>query len=170
MSATLATLPTDRVAMRLIIEARLEGGETSETEATIVAVVERKDRSVADLGLTLAEGRALLAEVRSLLVSEQTAGWLESQLACHRCGSMLAHKDAQSIVLRTVFGKVDVPSPRLRACSCAAKQGQPRRGCGANSAGEREGRPPLWSQRAERTALQIEGAEVSLICTAVRSN
>ena len=43
--------------MRLIIEARLEGGETSETEATTVAVVERKDRSVADLGLTLAEGR-----------------------------------------------------------------------------------------------------------------
>jgi hypothetical protein len=51
----------------------------------------------------------------------------ESQLACHRCGSMLAHKDARSIVLRTVFGKVDVPSPRLSACNCAAKQGQPRR-------------------------------------------
>jgi hypothetical protein len=113
--------------MRLIIEARLEGGETSETEATTVAVVERKDRSVADLGLTLAEGRALLAEVQSLLVSEQTAGWMESQLACDRCGSMLAHKDARSIVVRTVFGKVDVPSPRLWACSCAAKQGQPRR-------------------------------------------
>ena len=113
--------------MRLIIEARLEGGETSETEATTVAVVERKDRSVADLGLTLAEGRALLAEVQSLLVSEQTAGWMESQLACDRCGSILAHKDARSIVLRTVFGKVNVPSPRLWVCNCAAKQGQPRR-------------------------------------------
>jgi hypothetical protein len=113
--------------MRLIIEARLEGGEKSETEATIVAVVERKDRSITDLGLTLAEGRALLAEVQSLLVSEQTAGWMESQLACDRCGSMRAHKDARSIVLRTVFGKVDVPSPRLWTCNCAAKQGQPRR-------------------------------------------
>jgi hypothetical protein len=113
--------------MRLIIEARLEAGETSETKATTVAVVERKDRSVADLGLTLAEGRALLAEIQSLLVSEQAAGWMESQLACHRCGSILAHKDARSIVLRTVFGKVDVPSPRLWACSCAVKQGQPRR-------------------------------------------
>ena len=71
--------------------------------------------------------RALLAEVQSLLVSQQTAGWMESQLACHRCGSMLARKDARSIVLRTVFGKVDVPSPRLWACNCAAKQGQPRR-------------------------------------------
>jgi hypothetical protein len=66
--------------MRLIIEARLEGGETSETEATIVAVVERKDSSVADLGLTLAEGRAFLAEVQSSLVSEQTARSMESKL------------------------------------------------------------------------------------------
>jgi hypothetical protein len=29
--------------------------------------------------------------------------------------------------MRTVFGKVEVPSPRLWACSCAGKQGEPRR-------------------------------------------
>jgi len=34
----------------------------------------RQDRSVAGLGLTLAEGRALLAEVQSVLVSHQAAG------------------------------------------------------------------------------------------------
>ncbi|TCG06314.1 hypothetical protein BZM27_27295 [Paraburkholderia steynii] len=60
--------------MRLIIEARLEGGEESATDTTIVAVVERKDRSLADLGLTLAEGRALLAEVQSFLVRERSVG------------------------------------------------------------------------------------------------
>jgi len=36
--------------MRLIIEARVDHGESIETEAMIVAVVERKDRSVADVG------------------------------------------------------------------------------------------------------------------------
>lgn len=115
--------------MRLIIEARLEGEQTSATaaEATIVAVVERQDRSLTDLGLTLAEGRALLADVQSLLVSQQTAGWMAGQLACCRCGSVLAHKASRSIVMRTVFGKVEVPSPRLWACSCAAKRGEPRR-------------------------------------------
>jgi hypothetical protein len=64
--------------MRLIIEARLEGAPTGATaaEATIVDVVERQDRSVADLGLTLAEGRALLAKVQSILVSHRPlAGW-----------------------------------------------------------------------------------------------
>jgi hypothetical protein len=75
--------------------------------------VERKNRSVADWGLTLSEGCALLAEVQSIPVSEQAAGWMESQLACDRCGSMLAQEDARSITLRTVFGKVNMPSPRL---------------------------------------------------------
>jgi hypothetical protein len=76
--------------MRLIIEARVDDDEARATDATIVAVVERDDRSLADLGLTLAEGRALLAEVQSLLVPQQTTGWMKSQMACHRCGSMLA--------------------------------------------------------------------------------
>lgn len=64
--------------MRLIIEARLEidqGSSTTTAEAaTIVVVVEHQDRSVAGLGLTHAEGRALLAEAQSVLVSHQAAG------------------------------------------------------------------------------------------------
>jgi hypothetical protein len=59
--------------MRLIIDPRLKGGDrvnSASTEpATIVAVLERQDQSVVGLGLTLAEGRALLAEVQSVLVS-----------------------------------------------------------------------------------------------------
>lgn len=116
--------------MRLIIEARLEGDQASSaaTEAsTIIAVVVRQDRSVTDLGLTLAGGHSPLAEVQSVLVSHQAAGWMADQLACCRCGSVLAHKDSRSIMLRTVFGKVEGPSPRLWACSCGAKHGKPRR-------------------------------------------
>jgi hypothetical protein len=115
--------------MRLIIEAHLEGEQASATAAgaTIVAVVERQDRSVADLGLSLAEGRALLAEVQSMLVSHQTAGWMAGEAACCRCGSVLAHKDSRSIVMRTVFGKVEVASPRLWECSCVGKPCEPRR-------------------------------------------
>ena len=79
--------------MRLIIDARLEGKCASAAEATIVAVVERQDRSVSDLGLTLSEGRALLAEVQSVLAAHQAAAWLAGQATCRRCGTMLAHKD-----------------------------------------------------------------------------
>jgi hypothetical protein len=92
-------------------------------KATIVAVLKRKDRSVADLGLTLAEGRALLAELQSMRVPQQAASWMRRPLACHRCGAALAHKDSRSIMIRTVFGKVEVPSPRLSACSKTALSG-----------------------------------------------
>lgn len=57
--------------MRLIIEARLEGTQTGAESADtkVIAVVERQDRNVANLGLSPAEGRALLAEVQPILVS-----------------------------------------------------------------------------------------------------
>jgi hypothetical protein len=117
-------------ARRLIIEARLEGDQESSaaTDApTIIAVVERQGRSLAGLGLTLAEGRALLGEVQSVLVSHQSAGSMAGQLTGCRCGAVLAHKDSRSIVMRTVFGKVEIPSPRLWTCNCGAKRGEPRR-------------------------------------------
>lgn len=62
-----------------------------------------------------------------MLVSRQAAGWLTGQAACGRCGSVLAHKDSRSIVLRTVFGKVELPSPRLWECSCAGRPCEARR-------------------------------------------
>lgn len=117
--------------MRLIIEARLEGSETGPpaSETRVVAVIDRQDHSVADLGLTLTEGRALLAEVQAGLVARQTADWIAEHAACPCCGAMLAHKDSRTIVMRTVFGKVAIPSPRWRACRCGAKRGEPRRSC-----------------------------------------
>lgn len=134
--------------MRLIIEARLEGdsANSSATEAaTVIAVVEWQDRSVADFGLTLAEGRALIAEAHSVLVSHQAVGWMTDQLACWRCGSALAHKDKRLIVMRTVFGKVEMASPRLWTCSCGAKQGEPCRSVS-----------PLSKAAAQRVTPELE--------------
>jgi hypothetical protein len=134
--------------MRLIIEARLEGDQESSaaTDAsTIIAVLGRQDRSVADLGLTLAEGRALLGEVQSVLVSHQSAGWMAGQLTCCRCGAVLAHKDNRSIVMRTMFGKVEIPSLRLWTCNCGAKQGAPRRSVS-----------PLSKAVAQRVSPELE--------------
>ncbi|SOE98008.1 hypothetical protein SAMN05446635_5962 [Burkholderia sp. OK233] len=56
--------------MRLIIEARLVDGDTVEEGDRVLAVVERPDRSLAELGLTLAEGRSLLAKVQTELISK----------------------------------------------------------------------------------------------------
>ena len=52
--------------MRLIIEARSADGDNDTVEEGdgVLAVIERPDCCLADLGLTLAEGRLLLANAR----------------------------------------------------------------------------------------------------------
>ena len=64
--------------------------------------------------MTLAEGRSLLAKVQTELISKQVQRWLAGQTHCENCGAALRHKDSRSTVLRTVYGKVTVKSPRLR--------------------------------------------------------
>ena len=102
--------------MRLIIEARLVDADSDKVEegGGVLAVVERPDCSLAEFGLTLAEGRSLLAKVQAALISKQVQGWLSGQTRCQKCGAPLSHKDRRPTVLRTVYGKVTVNSPRLR--------------------------------------------------------
>lgn len=76
-------------------------------------MIERRDCSFADLGLTLVEGRSLLAKVQAELVSKQVEGWLSGQTHCRCCGAALSHKDSRSTVVRTVYVKVTANSPRL---------------------------------------------------------
>ena len=115
--------------MRLIIEARIEDTEAGDAAqgAMILAGIERRERSLVELGMTLAEGRCLLAEAQSALVSRQAGAWMSERTHCNRCGTALCHKDSRSVVLRTVLGKVKIASPRLWSCSCAVKPGAPRR-------------------------------------------
>ena len=93
--------------MRLIIEARLAGGDSDTVNDGdgVLAVVERRECSLDQLGLTLAEGRSLLAKVQAELISKQVRWWLLGQTHCRLCGAPLRHKDSRSTVLRTVYGK-----------------------------------------------------------------
>ncbi|WDD90206.1 ISKra4 family transposase (plasmid) [Burkholderia sp. FERM BP-3421] len=61
------------------------------------------------------------------LVSNQVEKWLTGQTHCRRCGAALSHKDSRPTVLRTVYGKVTVISPRLWSCACQRTARMPRR-------------------------------------------
>ncbi|MGA7812750.1 hypothetical protein [Caballeronia sp.] len=100
--------------MRLIIEARLADGDNDTVEEGngVLAVIERPDFCLAELDLTLAEGRSLLAKVQVELISKQVQSWLSVQTHCRSCGAALNHKDSRSTVLRTV------KSPRLWSGAC----------------------------------------------------
>jgi hypothetical protein len=83
--------------MRLIIEARLVDGESDPADEGdgVLAVIERPDHSLAELGLTLTEGRSLLSKVQTELISKQVQRWLAGQTLCENCGTALRHKDCR---------------------------------------------------------------------------
>lgn len=105
--------------MRLIIEARLEGEGIDPADAPIpLAVIDRHDDALDQLGLSLTEDRELLTATHSALVSGHASSWVATQDYCHSCYTPLRHKDSRAIVMRTVFGKVAISSPRFWSCDC----------------------------------------------------
>jgi hypothetical protein len=56
--------------------------------------------------------------VQGVLVDEQVRACLSQQVACPACGRARAHKDAHTIVVRTLFGTLHLRSPRWYQCSC----------------------------------------------------
>ncbi len=105
--------------MKLIIEARLVD-DSIQTKPVQLAVIDREMTDTA-LGLSLAEGKTLLASAQEILVRAQCEGIAEEHSCCERCGSKLCLKGWHERQIRTVFGRVKVRSARLRYCACAGK-------------------------------------------------
>jgi hypothetical protein len=89
-----------------------------------VMLLERSTLQPENLGLTLAEGKDLLDGVQRTLVEQQVSEYLHQQSFCADCGQKLLHKDKRTILYRTPFGKLHLPSLRLFYCAC---QEQPTR-------------------------------------------
>ena len=83
--------------MKLIIEARLEGdGIETAKDPIPIAVIHRRDDDLEQLGLSLAEGRELLAATQSVLVSRQACAWVAGEDYCHDCYTPLRRKDTET--------------------------------------------------------------------------
>ena len=83
-----------------------------------VACVQRDTLCAETLGLSLEEAKALLANVQSALVAHQVEVYTDQCRCCPHCGQAYARKSTASIVIRTLFGKVELSSPRLYTCDC----------------------------------------------------
>src|SRR5580698_5041156 len=70
--------------MRWIIEARLADSDTVTDSDEVLAVIERRGCSLAQLGPSLAKGCTLLAKVQAGLVSKQVEGSAMNQVVSHR--------------------------------------------------------------------------------------
>lgn len=104
--------------MRVRILLQVAADDAGFAAAEEVATFEKRAVGIEDLGLSLAEGKTLLAATQQRVIERQTAGWLEQRRHCARCGRRLPVKDSFPIAFRTLFGTVGLASPRLRRCRC----------------------------------------------------
>ena len=93
-----------------------EGGVPETVED--VAFLERGTLQSEELGLTLAEAKALLRAMQQSMVSEQVEQYLQQFKHCADCGAARTRKGLHPIVYRTLFGKLNLTSPRLYDCRC----------------------------------------------------
>jgi hypothetical protein len=83
-----------------------------------IACVERQDLTPETLGLSLAEGKAVLQALQEVVVEWQMQAYLQQHRACPHCGKARRSKGVQHTVFRTVFGTIPVDSHRLYQCGC----------------------------------------------------
>lgn len=93
---------------RITLEMISDDGETIATET--VADLEKITRGAEDLGLSLAEGKALLAKLQQAMVATQVDLWLKENRETN--GHRLRHKGYYPVTFHTLFGDIRLRSPR----------------------------------------------------------
>jgi len=79
---------------------------------------ERENSSLENLGLSLAESKELLRKTQQAMVEEQVREFLKQSERCRHCQKKRLSKGKHRIVYRTLFGKIELASPRLFYCHC----------------------------------------------------
>ena len=103
-----------KIKVQIVIESEDKNTETVED----IALLERGSLQPAGLGITLAEAKTILASMQKIMVERQTTEYLEQQACCPFCEKKRLHKGHHTLVYRTLFGKLRLPSVRLYHCVC----------------------------------------------------
>jgi len=85
-----------------------------------VMKIDRPDdlADIADLGLTLAEGKLLLAGLQQEIVAAQARSHAVRRPDCRICAGVCHVKDYRDHAVATLFGQVTVRLPRFRCAGC----------------------------------------------------
>lgn len=100
----------------------VEGGAADgrSTTRAISTAIERDSLTAETLGLTLAEGKAILAELQAAVVAEQVAAHEAAARRCLACGADRGIRGHHPLTCRTAFGTLPLTATRLRRCRCGA--------------------------------------------------
>jgi hypothetical protein len=106
------------VAEKTRILLQITGDDGTAGAAEEVAAFEKVTQRLEDLGLSIAEGKELLAAVQHGTVKVQAAAWSRQHRPCPVCDGKRRCKGSYPMVFRMLFGDVELDSPRLHHCQC----------------------------------------------------
>ena len=88
-----------------------------------VVTIERENLiTPASIGLTIAEGKAILEHLQRRIVAAQVERHGASIQSCSGCGKRFRTKGYYQSSLRSVYGTVPMRVRRLKGCSCTGSQ------------------------------------------------
>jgi hypothetical protein len=103
-----------KVRVQVVIET--EAGESGDVQE--ILEIERTELRPDTMGLTLDEAKTVLERIQQRVVEQQAAEYLRRQSRCPHCGNKRRHKGEHTVTIRTLFGKLQLKSPRLYHCQC----------------------------------------------------
>ena len=106
-----------KVRIQMVFEA--EDGRPEMVEE--VAQLQRGPLRSSELGVSLAEAKTLLHGMQQAMVAEQVDQYLGQFKTCTLCGAARTRKGQHTVVYRTLFGKLNLHSPRLYDCPCQSR-------------------------------------------------
>jgi hypothetical protein len=106
--------------MKMTIQVVIEDDDTTSQAVQKVISLERNalDLGPSTLGLTLDEGKEILAGVQTVLVTAQITRFIESQRSCPDCGAAYVKNGTHQLTFRTLFGTMKLASQRFFTCPC----------------------------------------------------
>lgn len=105
------------MTVRIQIVVETEAGPHGQ-EIVEIARLERHDHNLVEVGLTLAESKNLLAAIQRIVVEHQVTEYLAGQRSCPHCGKVRGVRGSHTLTLQTLFGNLEIRSPRWNHCSC----------------------------------------------------
>jgi hypothetical protein len=109
--------------MRVSILLQITGDDGAIGPAEEVATFEKPTERPEGLGLSIAEGKTMLAAVQARTVSAQAETWSRRHRCCAACGAARRSKGRYALVFRSLYGDVELSSPRLHRCRCQTVDG-----------------------------------------------
>lgn len=110
--------------MRVSILIQITAEDGTADSAEEVATFQKATEQAEDVGLSLADGKALTAAVQRRVVQAQAEEWAGRHRCCASCGAPRRSNGRYPVLFRTLYGDVQLASLRLHRCACQGKEGR----------------------------------------------